>query len=87
MESYNVDCAEDEWFGNLKELAGTLGFTSDRKAYKANPADFNGQVGDFAGFIRLALACRKNTPNIYYIQKILGKDEVFRRIKLVLESI
>ena len=87
MESYNVDCAEDVWFGNLKELAGTLGFTSDRKAYKANPADFNGQVGDFAGFIRLALACRKNTPNIYYIQKILGKDEVFRRIKLVLESI
>lgn len=87
MESYNVDCAEDEWFGNLKELASTLGFTSDRKAYKANPADFNGQVGDFAGFIRLALACRKNTPNIYYIQKILGKDEVFRRIKLVLESI
>ena len=87
MDSYNVDCTEEEWFSNLKELAGTLGFTADRKAYKANPSDFNGQVGDFAGFIRLALACRKNTPNIYYIQKILGKDEVFRRIKLVLESI
>ena len=87
MDNYNVDVTEEEWFNNLKELAGTLGFTSDRKAYKANPADFNGQVGDFAGFIRLALACRKNTPNIYYIQKILGKDEVFRRIKLVLESI
>ena len=87
MNSYNVDVIEDEWFNNLKALAEKYKFTSDRKAYKNNPYDFNGQVGDAAGFIRLALAGRKNTPNIYYVQKILGKDEVFKRINSTINAL
>ncbi len=80
MNTYNVDCDEETWFNNLKDLASKYNFTSDRKAYKANPLDFNGQVGDVAGFIRICLSGRKNTPNIYYVQKILGKEKVFERI-------
>ena len=48
--------------------------------------DFNGQVGDAAGFLRLCLAGRKNTPNIYYVQKILGKEKVFERINSIIEK-
>ena len=48
--------------------------------------DFNGQVGDAAGFIRLCLAGRKNTPNIYFVQKILGKEKVFERINSVIRN-
>ena len=87
MSSYNVDVIEDEWFNNLKALAEKYKFTSDRKAYKNDPYSFNGQVGDAAGFIRLALAGRKNTPNIYYVQKILGKDEVFNRINSIINTL
>ena len=86
MNNYNVDIDEESWFNNLKELADKYKFTSDRKAYKNNPNDFNGQVGDAAGFIRLALAGRKNTPNIYFVQKILGKDKVFNRINSIIEK-
>lgn len=86
LDTYNVDVDEDTWFNNLKDLAAKYLFTSDRKAYKANPNDFNGQVGDAAGFIRLCLAGRKNTPNIYYVQKILGKNEVVRRINSIIEN-
>lgn len=86
LNSYNVDVDEDTWFNNLKDLAAKYQFTSDRKAYKANPNDFNGQVGDAAGFIRLCLAGRKNTPNIYYVQKILGKEKVFNRISSIIEK-
>ncbi len=84
LNNYNVDVIEDDWFNNLKDLAEKYKFTSDRKAYKANPYDFNGQVGDAAGFLRLALAGRKNTPNIYYVQRILGKEEVFNRINSII---
>ena len=87
MNEYNVDVDEDTWFNNLKELAIKYNFTSDRKAYKNNPDDFNGQVGDVAGFIRLCLAGRKNTPNIYYVQKILGKEKVFNRIKTIINQL
>lgn len=86
MNSYNVDVTEEEWFNNLKELATKYNFTSDRKAYKNDPMSFNGQVGDTAGFIRLCLAGRKNTPNIYYVQKILGKEVVFDRINSIINN-
>ena len=86
INRYNLDVTEEEWFENLKNLASQFGFTSDRKAFKANPNDFNGQVGDAAGLLRLTLAGRKNTPNVYYIQKILGQDEVARRINSVIDK-
>ena len=84
-ESYNVDVVEEEWFNNMKNTAEALKFTSDRKEYKANPDNYNGQVGDAAGFIRIAITGRKNSPNIYYVQKILGKEEVMRRIDLTID--
>ena len=84
MATYNLDVDEDTWFSNLKSLAEKYKFTGDRKAYKADPSSFNGQVGDAAGFIRLCLALRKNTPNIYYVQKILGKEKVFERINKII---
>ena len=87
MNSYNVDVTEEEWFENLKTVAAKYNFTSDRKAYKANPNDFNGQAGDCAGFLRLALAGRKNTPNIYFVQRILGKDKVFERINRLINNL
>ncbi len=86
MNNYNLDIDEESWFNNLKDLADKYKFTSDRKAYKNNPYDFNGQVGDAAGFIRLALAGRKNTPNIYFVQKILGKEKVFNRINSIINN-
>ena len=86
MATYNLDVDEDTWFSNLKSLAEKYKFTGDRKAYKADPSSFNGQVGDAAGFIRLCLALRKNTPNIYYVQKILGKNKVFERINSIIQS-
>ena len=86
MATYNLDVDEDTWFSNLKSLAEKYKFTGDRKAYKTDPSSFNGQVGDAAGFIRLCLALRKNTPNIYYVQKILGKNKVFERINSIIQS-
>ena len=84
MKDYNVEVDEETWFNNLKALAEKYNYTSDRKAYKNAPMDFNGQVGDVVGFIRLCLAGRKNTPNIYYVQKILGKEKVFERINKII---
>ena len=86
LNSYNVEVSEDDWFNNLKNLAEKYKFTSDRKAYKADPSSYNGQVGDAAGFLRLCLAGRKNTPNIYFVQKILGKEKVFNRINSIIEK-
>lgn len=87
INNYNLDVTEEEWFNNLKELAEKYKFTSDRKEYKNNPLNYNGQVGDVAGFIRVMLSGRKNTPNIYFVQKILGKDKVIERINSCINAL
>ena len=37
-------------------------------------------VGDVSTVLRVALTKRTNTPDLYEIIKVLGKDEVLRRL-------
>ena len=82
----NLDITLDEqgWFANMKSIGDMLGFSSDRKAFKANPEAYKGMTGDVAEMLRITLTTRKNSPNLYYVMQILGKEECNRRIDLVL---
>ena len=82
----NLDISLDEqnWFSNMKEIGEKLGFSSDRKAYKANPEAYKGMIGDVAEMLRITLTTKKNSPNLYYVMQVLGKEECDRRINLVL---
>jgi glutamyl-tRNA synthetase len=85
LESYQADpflhLSESEWFERLKGLAASQGFSPSVKEYKKNKEAFHGHIGDFAEIIRIAVSGRKNTPNFYYVLKILGVTEVRRRIQ------
>lgn len=80
LQKPGLDLQEEEWFANLKELAISCGFSPRPKDYKNNPNMYLGHVGDFAEIIRLAISTKKNTPNFYYVLKILGIDKVKQRI-------
>lgn len=84
---YNENDTKDEWFTNMKEMASRLGYCTDMKEYKQNPQNYKGSTSDVASAIRMAIVNRKNSPDIYEIMKILGKDEVIRRFNKVIESI
>ena len=68
----------------MKGIGEELGFASDRKAYKANPEAFKGTIGDVAEILRITLTTKRNSPNLYYVMQVLGKEECDRRINLVL---
>ena len=78
---------EQSWFNNMKEIGSQHGFTGDRKAYKANPELFKGTIGDVAEILRISLSGKKNSPNLYYVMQILGKQECDRRIDLVISNL
>ena len=84
LKNLNLSLDEQGWFNNMKAIGDSLGFSSDRKAYKANPEAFKGMTGDVAEMLRITLTTRKNSPNLYYVMRILGKEECNRRIDLVL---
>ena len=75
----------DLWFQNVKSLGVKHNFAESNKIYKQNKDAYHGHVGDVAEIIRISLVGAKNSPNLYNILQILGKDEVNSRIDKVID--
>ena len=58
----------------------TFEITKEVKEYKQNPENYFGHVGDVATIIRVMATTRTNTPDLYIILKILGKEEIAKRV-------
>ena len=67
----------------MKEMCDKLGYASNMKEYKKNPDNYKGNVADVSTVLRVALTGRSRTPNLYDIMKILGQEEITRRIALL----
>ena len=84
--SYDENADKDKWFSDIKALCAPLGFSDNVKEYKKNPDAFKGHVGDVSTVIRLCLTGRRNTPDLYSIMQLLGKDRVLNRLKAAKEN-
>jgi len=82
-EYYDETDTEEEWFNKVKLCCDKLGYASNMKEYKQNPDAYKGNVADVSTVIRVALTTKSKTPNLYDIMKILGKEEIKRRIELI----
>ena len=83
------DPADDAgvWFDKVKAITEAIGFTSDMKAYKADPSAFPGTVADVSNFLRLAITGKTNSPDLYTVMQILGTERSEARIRAVLASL
>lgn len=81
----NLDDSKDEWFDRIKSLCEPLGCTANVKEYKKTPEAFRGHVGDISTVIRVAVTGRTNTPDLYSIMSLLGKDKVIARLEKAFE--
>jgi glutamyl-tRNA synthetase len=79
-EAYSEADTQQEWFDKIKAIAEGMGYASDMKAYKADPEAFKGNVGDVSMFLRLAVTGKMNSPDMFEVMKILGRDKVVSRI-------
>ena len=80
-ENY-LDLNDDKnmWFDKIKDISEKYGYAREVKEYKANPEAFKGHVGDVSSFLRVIITKRNQTPDLYEIINILGKEEVEERI-------
>ena len=83
------DPADDSsaWFDKVKAITEEIGFTTDMKAYKADPGAFPGTVADVSTFIRQAVTGQTNSPDLYTVMQILGKERSIARIRDVLNTL
>ena len=84
---YDANDDKQTWFNKIKELAGEMGYAKEVKEFKANPGVYKAHVGDVSTVIRIALTKRTNTPDMYEIMKVLGKDRVISRLNNEIENL
>ncbi len=87
LESFDISDDQNTWFDKIKSVADACGFASDMKAYKADPTPYKGSVADVSMFLRVAVTGSVNSPDMYSVMQILGKERVTSRITSMLESL
>lgn len=91
LEAYaaSYEQAKDNsvWFEHMKELCEPLGFTPNVKEYKKNPGLYLGHVGDVSSVVRVAVTGRKNTPDLFSIMTVLGKERVLNRLNAAIKKL
>ena len=75
------------WFDKVKAITEAIGFTIDMKAYKADPTAFPGTVADVSTFLRQAVTGKTNSPDLYTVMQILGKEASLARIQNTLSQL
>ena len=87
LEKFDIADDSGVWFNKVKEITEEIGFTTDMKAYKADPTAYPGTVADVSTFIRQAVTGKTNSPDLYTVMQILGYERTVARIKAVLETL
>lgn len=83
------DGTEDQtlWFEKLKDIAESIGYARETKIYKKDPDSYKGHVGDIAAFLRVAVCGRANSPDLYEVMSIIGKERTVSRVLAAAEKI
>lgn len=78
---YNEEDDKQTWFDKIKALSVEMGYAGEVKEFKANPGMYKAHVGDVSTVLRVAITKRANTPDLYEIMKVLGKNSILERIE------
>ncbi len=80
---YDINDDKETWFNKMKLMCDELGYASNIKEYKQDPSKFKGNVADVSTVIRVGVTSKANTPDLYQILKLLGKDRIMERINKI----
>ena len=57
------------------------------KEYKKEPEKYIGSIADFSSIVRMAITNKKNTPDIYSIMQLLGREKTINRMKEAMSKV
>lgn len=86
-ESYDTADEQPAWFEKIKQIAAALGYAPETKLYKKEPAAYKGHVGDVSMALRVAVTGRQNSPDLFEVMRILGRERVLARLTTMIEKI
>jgi len=84
-QTYNENDDMDTWFSKIKEICLKYGYAEKTGDYKKEPEKYNGHIGDISSVIRVAVTGRTNSPDMYAVMQIIGREETLKRIDDAIE--
>jgi glutamyl-tRNA synthetase len=81
---YDQGDSSEQWFEKIQDNAHEHGYARNTKEYKADPGAYKGNVSDVAKIFRVALTGKIQTPDLYSIMQVMGKERVFKRLSVLL---
>lgn len=84
---FDANDTPEAFFEKMKTIAEAHGYAADTKAYKQNPEQYKGAVGDVSMVIRVAVAGRQNAPDLQSVMQIMGREQVLRRLAVCMDAI
>ncbi len=82
---FDVKDDKDAWFEKIKAVCTECGCAVNMADYKKSPESYPGNVGDVSTVVRVALTGRVNTPDLFSITALLGKERVKKRLQDAIE--
>ena len=82
-EYYDENDDKDTWFSKMQDLANKLGYAGNMKDYKENPDNYKGNIADVSTVIRVGLTTKSQTPDLYELLRLLGKDKIKKRFNQI----
>ena len=73
--------------GRFRRSRTKFGFSKTTKDYKENPDLYKGNPGDVSQVIRVAITGRQNSPDLYTVMNILGRDRVIKRLEKAIKGV
>ena len=77
---YDQQDDKERWLDKLRAMAERLGYARDTKSYKAEPEKYKGTLGDVTKVLRLLLAGRAVSPDLWEVMRVLGEKKVRARL-------
>ena len=84
---FDINDDQQKWFNKLKDLSEELGYAREVKEFKENPDKYEAHIGDVSMILRIALTGRCNTPDLYEIMQVLGKESILKRLEKTIDSL
>ena len=85
LDTYDQNDTNEIWFEKVKAITDANGFTSNNKAFKKEPDLYRGNITDVSTAIRVAVVGRQQSPDLWSIQQVMGRDRVVARVEKYLE--
>ncbi|MGW7685611.1 glutamate--tRNA ligase [Kribbella sp. NPDC054772] len=81
VETYEHLDDPQEWFGQIRALAGKHRFASNAKEYKKDPEAYVGSIREASQLVRVAITGATRSPDLHATAQALGAPEVLRRLR------